>query len=148
MPDYDLHLENRTGYLFAHVRGQADTVEISLGYWKEIAAALQAAGLRRVLVLEELKAASNPVDTFEVASRLSEIGFRGVSVAFVDTELDHLPDNLFGENVARNRGVHGRVFNNLAVAQEWIESLVRREQENPRIIRSPVAHTEKDTGIF
>lgn len=148
MASYDLHCEVRGSYLFAQVRGEADSFEISLGYWKEIATELRRSGLRRVLVVEELKAPSSAVDTFEVASRLAEIGFRGVSVAFVDMELDHLPDNLFGENVARNRGVNGRVFNNLALAQEWLEGLAQRDREQGRTPRVPAPRSEKDTGIF
>lgn len=128
MATYDLQIEARPTYLFVRVRGQADSVEISLAYWREVAAALRRTGRKRVLVVEELQTAASPVDTFEVASQLAEIGFRGMTVAFVDLEADHLPNNEFGQNVACNRGVHGRLFPQVALAEEWLESLAQRDR--------------------
>lgn len=132
MPGYALHLERRPGYLFARVSGTEDNLEVSLAYWTEIGQELRVAGLKRVLVVEELKTAASAVETFSVASRLPDLGFRGATIAFVDTELDHLPDNQFGENVVKNRGVHGRLFNDVRLAEAWMEERVRREQESAK----------------
>ncbi len=119
---YRLEFELRDHYLVARVSGDADSVAISLAYWAEIGVECRARGAGRVLVIEELKQKPTAFEVFEVASRLREVGMGGIAIAFVDTELDQLPENLFGETVATNRGILGKVFNRVPDAEAWLES--------------------------
>lgn len=125
---YHLTFEPRPHYLVARVSGEADSVAISLAYWAEVAAECRARGMARVLVIEELKQKPTPFEVFEVASRLREVGMGGIVIAFVDTDLDQLPENLFGETVATNRGLVGKVFNSVADAEAWLEARARLQE--------------------
>ncbi len=121
-PPYRLEFEVRPKFLLARVYGDADTAAISLGYWREVAIECRKQGRRRVLVVESFKGKATPMEMFEVASHLGEVGLRGITIAFVDTELDQLPENLFGETVAKNRGIHGKLFNSIAAAELWLDA--------------------------
>ncbi len=126
-----LEFEPRERYLFVHVTGEADSVEISLGYWQMVAAECRRLGFHRVLVHEELKALPSTLDTFAVASNLADVGMRGITIAFVDTDTRQAAENSFGETVAGNRGVRGRFFSDLRDAEEWIASLPNRRIGSP-----------------
>ena len=121
---YRLEFEPRKNYLVATVSGDADSVAVSLAYWAEVAAECRKRGAARVLVIETMKQKPTAFEVFEVASRLREVGMGGIviAIAFVDTELDQLPENLFGETVATNRGILGKVFNRVPDAEAWLEA--------------------------
>ena len=119
---YRLEFESRPHYLDAKVSGDADSVAISLAYWAEVAAECRARGAARVLVIETMKQKPTAFEVFEVASRLREVGMGGIVIAFVDTELDQLPENLFGETVATNRGILGKVFISVPLAEAWLDA--------------------------
>lgn len=119
---YTLRFEERPGYVRAHVRGERDTVEISLAYWTEIADYCHQHDVRAVLVIEELAERAAVLDIYEVASGLVALGFQNIRIAFVDRNMDELPMMQFGETVARNRGIDGRVFATEAEADAWLRA--------------------------
>lgn len=75
-----------------------------------------------VLVIEELAERAAVLDIYEVASGLVALGFANIRIAFVDRNVDELPMMQFGETVARNRGIDGRVFANEADADAWLRA--------------------------
>lgn len=122
-PDaYTLRFEQCPGYVRAHVRGGHDSVDISLAYWTEIARFCREEEVRAVLVIEELAERAAVLDIYEVASGLVALGFANIRIAFVDRNVDELPMMQFGETVARNRGIDGRVFANEADADAWLRA--------------------------
>lgn len=119
---YDLTLEVRDKYLYAYVAGEHDTFEICFAYWSEIAQKLAEVDLDRVLIVEDIAEESPMVDVYELASRLVDIGFRGVTVAFVDRYASHQELNDFGVLVGSNRGLIGQAFSDEAEAEKWLLS--------------------------
>lgn len=117
--EYDIHFEERTGYLYARVSGPLDTVATSLAYWNDIAEDCRRRKVARVLVVEDFVTPAPLTDTFRVAEQLPSI-MRGIRVAFVDTRLEHYTANKFGEDVAVNRGLDGMVFIDEDSATRWI----------------------------
>ena len=117
---YTLRFEDRPGYTRAHVVGDRDTVEISLAYWREIERHCREHAVRSVLVVEEIKERAAVLDIYEVASGLVALGFSDIRIAFVDRNVDELPMMQFGETVARNRGIDGRVFARETDAEAWL----------------------------
>jgi hypothetical protein len=120
--DYTLRFEQRDGYLYAHVRGEHDSVAISTAYWSEIARRCHELDARRLLVVEELAERADVLDVYEVASGLVALGFSRIRIAFVDLLLEEQPMMQFAERVARNRGIDGRVFRDEAAAEAWLLS--------------------------
>lgn len=118
--EYELKFEERPGYTRAHVRGERDSVAISLAYWTEIARHCHEHDVRGVLVIEEIAQRAAVLDIYEVAAGLVALGFSDIRIAFVDRNADELPMMQFGETVARNRGIDGRVFANEADAEAWL----------------------------
>jgi hypothetical protein len=120
---YSITFEHRPGYLYAYVRGETDSYEISNAYWTEVAAECAKHNFRKVLVDEDL---AQPVpsisEVFHTASERAFMGFSGLKVAFVDRHADHHEQNLFGELVATNRGLFLKVFSDFRTGEKWLLS--------------------------
>ncbi len=119
---YTLEFEKRPEYLYAYVRGEKDSLEISLQYWKEIADECWRAGYRKVFIEEDINGEMSIIEMYQFTSEISNIGFSGIRVAFVDRRLNQQELNKFGELVATNRGVNGKVFNSSEEAEGWLLS--------------------------
>ena len=119
---YELTLEYRPQYLYAFVRGEKDSCEISRQYWKEIADECNKSGIKKVLIEEDITENISMPDMYRFASEIPDLGFHGVRVAFFDRHETQHQLNQFGETVATNRGLVSRVFNNFAEAEKWLLS--------------------------
>ncbi len=116
---YTLTLEPREHYLRAHVSGPEDTVEVSIAYWSEIAAACRAGAVRRLLVVEELEGTVQPSEMAAVVEGLLQLGFHDIRVAFVDATED-ASLLVSAEIRAKKEGFVGRVFRREAEAERWL----------------------------
>ena len=119
---YSVTFEHRPGYLYAYGKAVKDSFEISLGFWTEIAAHCKANNFSKVLVEEDFETDNEILDTYEIVSQGHKVGFTRVKIAFVDRHNSQMNNNLFGETVARNRGILGRVFPNVEEAEKWLLS--------------------------
>lgn len=119
---YKIEFEERTDYLFVRVSGDKDSYEISKQFWLEIAERCRLKNRDRVLVFENIKECVSETDMYRIASELPQMGFSGVRIAFVDCYQEQQPVNEFGGIVAGNRGISGRVFNNVEDAEKWLLS--------------------------
>lgn len=119
---YRLTFENRPEHLRVKVTGKKDSYDISVAYWKEIAAECSRLGAKKLLVEEDIPEAVSVADMYSIASELPAL-FLGVSIAFVDRHADQAELNSFGEMVAQNRGVRGRFFADPAEAERWLSEL-------------------------
>jgi hypothetical protein len=122
---YRLEFERRAGYLYAHVEGEHDSYAISKAYWQEVADECDRSGCDAVLIDENIKEAASIADVFQLCSEIPSMGFLGVRVAFVDRYLDHNEVNEFGELVALNRGIDGKLFNDIDEAEKWLLDKIR-----------------------
>lgn len=117
---YRLTFEVRPTYLYAYVEGDHDSYEISRSFWQEIADESRRLKIRKVLIDENILENASMADVFQLASELPDMGFG--KVAFVDRYLDQQEINAFGELVALNRGLNGKIFNDVAEAETWLLS--------------------------
>jgi hypothetical protein len=129
-PSYTLALEPHPDYLRAHVTGPEDTVEVSIAYWSEIAAACHAGGVRRLLVVEELAGRAAPSEMAEVVDGLLQLGFRDIVVAYVDATED-ASLLVAAEIRVQQHGVVGRVFRREDEAVRWL--LADRDRPGPAV---------------
>ena len=119
MTDYTLQFEDRPGYLFARVDGPRDTFEISLAYWRDIAAEVDRRNATALLVVEELAQRADPADAVQVIAALPGLGLGRVRIAYVDALAD--VDLLLHEQAeAHLLGLHGRVFGSTEAAERWL----------------------------
>ena len=121
---YNLAFEIRDGYGYACVSGENDTLETSKAYWGEIGRYVSEAGLTKVLIVEDIKGKISDSEVFHLVTHLAELGFMGVTVAFVDRDSSHQDLNDFGVLVGSNRGLVGKAFNDETKALEWLLSQV------------------------
>ncbi len=121
---YDIRFENRAEYLYAYVSGDQDSVEISTRYWNEIAAECRKNNYKKVLVEEDIpEAVASVFELYQFAAELPKLGFAGIYIAFVDRYIEQNELNEFVELVASNRGLKGRVFNDVTEAEKWLLSV-------------------------
>ncbi|HQZ97462.1 MAG TPA: hypothetical protein PLP21_14165 [Pyrinomonadaceae bacterium] len=119
---YKLTLEERPGYLYAFIEGEKDTYEISRAAWQEIADKAGELMSERVLIDENITEPGSFADAYRLASEIPEMGFGRAKIAFVDRFLSQNDINQFGELVAMNRGVNGRIFEDIKAAESWLFS--------------------------
>lgn len=115
---YRLTFEVRPGYLYAYVEGEADSYDISMAYWREMADETARLGIENLLVDENIIDVVSELDAYRLASDIAKMGFG--RVAFYDRHLSHQEVNAFAELVAVNRGGNGRVFNDIDAATAWL----------------------------
>ena len=118
---YTLTFEQRPDYLHAKVDGEKDSYEISIAYWKEIAAECERRGSAKLLVEEDIVEVVSISEMYSIATELPGM-FYGIAIAFVDRYADQAELNSFGEMVAQNRGVRGRFFVTVGEAKAWLAS--------------------------
>lgn len=100
--------------------GPHDSFEISLGYWTEVARACHARQVERLLVVENIAEPGQPIDLERLIDAIVALGFRDIRVAFVDLVESHLKAMEYGEILARERGIVGRVFGREDDAERWL----------------------------
>ena len=121
---YEIRFEHRAEYLYAYVTGEKDSIEISTQYWREIAEECRNANYKKVLVEEDIKESIASVfELYQFASELPNYGFAGVYIAFVERYIEQNELNRFVELVAGNRGLKGRIFNDVNEAEKWLLSV-------------------------
>ena len=119
---FEIRYKECEGYLHAFISGEEDSVASSLEYWRRVIAECRKRGLNALLVEENFPNQLSTMDVYTVTSAISEMGPRDLRIAFVDDNLEHRELNLFGETVAVNRGVSGRVFQTPEDAAAWLKS--------------------------
>lgn len=117
---YSLTFEHRPEYLYAYVEGEEDSYEISSVYWREIAEECKAKKYAKVLIVEDIVESGTMADAYQLSSELPQMGFLAIKVAFVDKYIEQQDLNQFGELVAVNRGINGKIFNDVDEAEKWL----------------------------
>lgn len=117
---YRLTFEHRPDYLYAYVEGDEDSYEISAMYWREIADEFKANKYTKVLIVEDIIESGTMADAYQLSSELPQMGYMGIKVAFVDKYIEQQDLNQFGELVAVNRGINGKIFNEVNEAEKWL----------------------------
>ena len=121
---YTLEFEKRPEYLYAFVKGEKDSYEISRQYWSEVANECRRANRQKVLIEEDIDDEMSMTEMYRFTSEIMEIGFSGIRVAFVERHLSQRELNKFGALVATNRGFFGKVCSDAKTAEEWLLSVV------------------------
>jgi hypothetical protein len=121
--EYTITFEHRPQYLYAYIKGDADSYDISRAYWSEISAECAKHKVKKLLVDEDLAEPINSVsEVFQGAAERTFMGLSGLKIAFVDRHPDHREQNLFGELVATNRGLFCKVFDDVQEGEKWLVS--------------------------
>lgn len=117
---YKIVFEHHDEYLYVYVTGEHDGYDVSIGYWREVADECKKSNVKRVLIEEDIPELVPMSDMYRIASEIPTLGFGGVRVAFVDRYTEQQADNEFGALVATNRGLYGKIFNNIEEAKNWL----------------------------
>lgn len=120
--DFSITFEDRQEYLYVFVTGEHDSYEISHKYWLEIAEKCRQENFKKLLIEEDIPETVSIADGYKLASEISQMGFTGVRIAFVDRYADQSELNEFTELVAVNRGLYTKVFNNFTEGEKWLLS--------------------------
>jgi hypothetical protein len=118
----EVRFENRESYLLAHITGRGEELETTRTTWRSIATECKQRGFTRVLILEEIAGELPIMDQYAFADGLTKLGFDGIKAAFVDAKPEQFTNNKFAEDVAVNRGAHGRMFATVVEAEAWLRA--------------------------
>jgi len=121
-PDYRIDFEPRADYLIARVTGPRDSVEVTLAYFAEAAAATRTRGLHKLMIVEDLGSNVDPADLPQVATGIAPL-VKGLIIAFTDTRPEHHAINRVGEALTVDAGAVVRMFREAAEAEKWIAAV-------------------------
>jgi hypothetical protein len=118
---FELGFSDRGDYLYAAVKGEQDSVEITLAYWFEIAAECARRGTARLLVCDDLHGEpATPQDFARLAAALQGSGLESVRIAFHEPVSSHVRLVEHGELAFREAGFTLRVFGSESEAELWL----------------------------
>ena len=117
-----IRFEDRQGYLYAFVSGKHDSLDLSLDYWQRVVDECRRRGFTKLLVEESFPNQLSAAQIYTLTAAIAKMPVTELKIAFVDQKSDQEALNLFGETVAVNRGVYGRVFKELEGAEAWLGS--------------------------
>jgi hypothetical protein len=120
MKPYTITFEERPQYLYVLVEGENDSYEISRQFWTEIVDYLKGKEYEKVLVVERLEETVSTEDVYRLVTEFPQMGLTGLKIAFVDEVLDRYTINQFGEIVALNLDLNGKIFNDVDRAEGWL----------------------------
>lgn len=118
-PTYTLTLDERPGYLYAHVKAPIITEEIAMGYLKEVAARCVELGSERLLIHRDIPEMLPDGALFFVAVDFQKM-ISGIRTAFVNPHLTNDEALDFAVRVGLNRGADYATFNNDTDAEAWL----------------------------
>lgn len=120
-PAYELEFRDRGDYLFAKVKGEQDSPEITLAYWRDIVHECARRGTTRLLVCDDLRGEpATPADFDWLATALRGSGLERVRIAFHEPDSANLRLVEHGELAFREAGFTLRVFGSEREAELWL----------------------------
>lgn len=120
-PPYELRFTDRGDYLYAAVDGDHDSPEVTLAYWRDIAAECLRRGAARLLICDDLQGEpATPQDFLDLAAALRDSGLESVRIAFHEPVSSHVRLAEHGEIAFREAGFTLRVFGSEQEAELWL----------------------------
>ena len=116
---YELRLEERPGYLYAHVSAPAITEEIAFAYLDEVLARCRVGGHRYLLLHRDIPEMLPDGELFFVAAEFQR-RLQGIKTAFVNEFDEHSETFDFAVTVGTNRGAQYALFDSADAAEEWL----------------------------
>ena len=120
--EYSLDFEERKDYLYVYVTGPEDSFDISRAFFTKVHEKAKELGYQKILVEEDFPNQISITDMFDVGKLLKELFPPPLLIAHVDRNPADIDLNKFGELVAQNRGILGRIFSSIEDAEEWLRS--------------------------
>jgi hypothetical protein len=117
----EVHMEEMSGHFAATIIGSGGHVaeEVWLQF-ETVAEHCKRAKKDKVLIdTRRAEGKVSFVDRFLIGERTRIFASYGLKVVFVDRP-ERIDPQKFGELVARNRGVHVRIFSDFHAAEEWL----------------------------
>jgi hypothetical protein len=118
---FSLRFEPRAGYLLAEVNGSRSSGEITLAYWREIAAECERIGAQRLLVADHFR--GNVVTREEMlrcVHALRGSALAKLRIALYEPEAENVSALQHAELEALDVGIDFRVFGNEREAEVWL----------------------------
>ena len=119
-PIYEVTYKEKPEYLYAFIRSLNEERHEALSVWTSIAKECRNRGYWKLMIEEDIGNQFSTIEMFQFAEKLLGIGFIGIKLAFIDRQEGDHDLNLFGEDVAVNRGLFGKVFKDMGEAEKWL----------------------------
>jgi hypothetical protein len=121
-PEFELHLEKRSTYLYAFINGAKDNADISIRFWKQVLTTAEELNMEKILVEEDFPNQLSTLEVLKVTEFVANNFRKSFKIAHVDKRPSDFELNHFGETVAYNRGLQVRAFQKMEDAEEWLQN--------------------------
>jgi hypothetical protein len=117
---FAITFDYRSTYLYAYVEADGYSYAIVDGYCQRIAEECKKIECTKVLIKENIAERVCLAEAYKISSEIPQTYFAGMQIAFVDQYIDQDQLNRFGEIVAVNHGLNGRMFSSESDAEKWL----------------------------
>ena len=118
----NIRFDDREGFLYAYVSGERDSLAISIEYFHRVVEEAYKRESKRLLIEENFPNQLSLTEIYTLTVEISKMLKTPLKIAFVDRMAEQNQLNMFGETVAVNRGVYGRVFSDIREAEKWLKA--------------------------
>lgn len=102
------------------MRSGSYSYQIVEGYCQAIARECLRTGRHRVLIEEDIERGVSFAEAYRISTEVPQRYLADLQIAFVDVIAEQDELNKFGEIVAVNSGVNGKMFDSVADAEDWL----------------------------
>jgi hypothetical protein len=115
-----VRIEDNGKYLYVFVTGLTGSPELTISYWRQAIDECKGRGRSRLPLEDDFPNSASVAEAFMMVQEIARLPVAGLRIAYMQPKnvLNDLA--MFAENVAVNRGMQGRVFNNRADAEAWL----------------------------
>lgn len=119
--EYQLTIETRAAYVYAHVTSSVITTDIAIGYLSRSCAYCKKKGMERLLIYRDIPVQLSDLDAYIVSVEL--LKFSGsIRIALVSPFVEQNGGLQFAQSVLVNRGGLHRAFSSTQDAERWLLS--------------------------
>ena len=118
---YELTLEQRPDYMYAHISCGAINSEIVTDYLHQVIDRCHKKHCSRLMIERDIPATLSDTDIFFTGNEFAHMGIEQIRIAFVDSRVENKEHLEFAMLIANNRGANMKLFANAAEAEKWLQ---------------------------
>ena len=122
--EYRIQFTHEKDHLYVLVSGDRVNVGIARQYWQDIDDERRKNNWNKILIEDRVEGRLTFAEYHEMGLAIADMGFRGCKVAYVDRNIgldrNVLNAVLHAQTVLTNRGMTGKVFDNVDDARKWL----------------------------
>lgn len=119
---YSLTYDEKSNYLYAHVKCDEFTIEVAVDYLREVIAECRELQYTRIMIDRDIPVILSTAKIQFVAEQLATVNTKGLKIALVDPRPENRELNRFAAAASRGLGTKVRAYSTIPDGRRWLIS--------------------------